>query len=85
MQGLFDCAHWIAFAVVAAAVLRTKRDWLAMLLVNQVAGLATALQAVAALLLALSHPDVRLRIAAIALVGTLATSAAALAERPLLG
>ena len=45
MQGLFDLAHWLAFAVMAASVLRTTRDWRAMLLWNQAVGLATALQA----------------------------------------
>ena len=31
MEGLFDLAHWVAFAVVAASVLRTERDWWLML------------------------------------------------------
>ena len=47
MQGLFDLAHWIAFAVVAASVLKTSRDWGWMLLANQAVGLATAAQAIA--------------------------------------
>ena len=31
MEGLFDLAHWVAFAVVAASVLRTPRHWRLML------------------------------------------------------
>ena len=46
MQGLFDMAHWVAFAVMAAAVLRTPRDWRAMLAFGQVAGLAAAAAAI---------------------------------------
>ena len=47
MQGLFDMAHWVAFAVVAASMLKTPRDWRAMLLVGQGVGLAVAAHAVA--------------------------------------
>ena len=42
MQGLFDLAHWVAFAVMAAAVLKTPRDWHRMLLANQAVGLLAA-------------------------------------------
>ena len=42
MQGLFDLAHWVAFAVMAAAVLRTPRDWRRMLWANQAVGLLAA-------------------------------------------
>ncbi len=47
MQGVVDAAHWFALTVVAAAVLRTARDWRALLNVNLGAGCVIALLAVA--------------------------------------
>ena len=47
MQGVIDAAHWFAFTVVAAAMLRTARDWRALLNVNLGAGCVIALLAVA--------------------------------------
>ena len=47
MEGLFDLAHWVAFAVVAAAVLRTRRDWALVLGIGLAVGTAAALSAVA--------------------------------------
>ncbi len=46
MQGVIDSAHWLAFAVVAAAVLRTMRDWRILLNLNLAASLAMALLAI---------------------------------------
>ena len=46
MQGLFDLAHWVAFAVMAAAVLKTPRDWRLMLFANQAVGLLAAVFAI---------------------------------------
>ena len=46
MQGLVDMAHWIAFAVVAAAVFRTAAQWRLLLLLSQAVGLAVAAQAI---------------------------------------
>ena len=46
MQGLVDLAHWLAFAVVLVAVLRTGEDWRRMLNVNVAVGLAAALAAI---------------------------------------
>ena len=42
MEGLFDLAHWIAFAVVAASVLRTRRDWAWVLGLGLAVGFAVA-------------------------------------------
>ena len=46
MQGVIDSAHWLAFAVVAAAVLRTMRHWRILLNLNLAASLAMALLAI---------------------------------------
>ena len=50
MEGLFDLAHWLAFAVVAASVLRTRRDWAWVLGAALAVGLAVALAALAQVL-----------------------------------
>ena len=50
MEGLFDLAHWLAFAVVAASVLRTRRDWAWVLGAALAVGLAIALAALAQVL-----------------------------------
>ena len=47
MQGVLDSAHWFAFAVVLASVLRTMRHWRILLNLNLAASLAMALLAVA--------------------------------------
>lgn len=36
MQGVFDLAHWLAFAIVAAAVFRRPQEWRLLLTVNVV-------------------------------------------------
>ena len=46
MQGLFDQAHWIAFAVMATAMLKTPHDWRRMLCASQAVGLAAATLAI---------------------------------------
>ena len=44
MQGVFDLAHWLAFAIVAASVFRSLRDWRVLLGVNvAVSGLVCGL------------------------------------------
>ena len=53
MQGLVDLAHWLAFAVVLVAVLRTDADWRRMLNVNVAVGLVAA----AAAILAYAFPE----------------------------
>ena len=47
MEGLVDTAHWVAFAVVLMATVRTGRDWNRLLNANLCVGLAVALAAVA--------------------------------------
>lgn len=47
MQGVVDSAHWLAFAVILASVLRTMRHWRILLNLNLAAGLAMALLAIA--------------------------------------
>ena len=47
MGGLFDLAHWLAFTVVAASVLRSRRDWAWMLAVGLAAGALAAASALA--------------------------------------
>ena len=42
MQGVVDQAHWFAFAVVLASMLRTGRDWRVLLALNLGAGSAMA-------------------------------------------
>ena len=49
MEGLVDAAHWAAFALVLASVLRGPRDWSLLLNANLCAGLAVSLIAVARL------------------------------------
>ena len=43
MQGVVDQAHWFVLAVVLASVVRTDRDWRALLILNLAAGTMTAL------------------------------------------
>ena len=43
MQGVVDLGHWVAFAVVLVSVLRTGREWRALLGVNLAAGAGIAL------------------------------------------
>ena len=47
MQGVVDLGHWVAFAVVLVSVLRTGRDWRALLGVNLAAGAGFALIVIA--------------------------------------
>ena len=47
MQGVVNLAHWLAFAVVLVSVLRTGREWRALLGLNLVAGAGIALIVVA--------------------------------------
>lgn len=46
MEGVLDSAHWLAFALVLASVLRTMRHWRILLNLNLAASLAMALLAV---------------------------------------
>ena len=46
MQGMFDLAHWFAFAVVLTSVFRTSRDWLYLLNFNLLVSLVMALMGV---------------------------------------
>ena len=43
MQGVVDQAHWFVLAVVLASVVRTDRDWRALLILNLAAGTMMAL------------------------------------------
>ena len=43
MQGVVDQAHWFVLAVVLASVVRTGRDWRALLILNLAAGTVMAL------------------------------------------
>ena len=47
MEGLVDTAHWVAFAVVLMATVRTARDWDRLLNANLCVGLAVAVAALA--------------------------------------
>ena len=47
MQGVVDLGHWVAFAVVLVSVLRTGREWRALLGVNLAAGGGIALIVIA--------------------------------------
>lgn len=47
MQGVLDSAHWLAFAVILASVLRTMRHWRILLNLNLAASLVMALLAIA--------------------------------------
>lgn len=42
MEGLLDLAHWVAFAVMAASVFRTPRDWARVLGIGLAVGAAVA-------------------------------------------
>ena len=46
MQGSVNAAHWIAFAVVVASVMRTSADWTRLLNLNLAVGLAVSLLAI---------------------------------------
>ena len=46
MQGIVNAAHWAAFALVAASVVRTPADWTRLLNANLAAGLAAAVFAI---------------------------------------
>ena len=46
MQGLVNAAHWAAFALVAASVARTGRDWTRLLNINLAVGLCVSAIAV---------------------------------------
>ena len=43
MQGVFDLAHWLAFALVLTSVFRTRQDWRHVLNVSLLTGLVMAL------------------------------------------
>ena len=47
MEGLLDLAHWAAFAVMAASMFRTRRDWAWVLGIGLAVGLAAAAAALA--------------------------------------
>ena len=47
MEGLLDLAHWGAFAVMAASMFRTRRDWAWVLGIGLAVGLAVAAAALA--------------------------------------
>ena len=47
MEGLLDLAHWAAFAVLAASMFRTRRDWAWVLGIGLAVGLAAAVAALA--------------------------------------
>ena len=46
MQGIVDAAHWAAFALVAASVVRTWADWMRLLNVHLGVGLAVSVLAI---------------------------------------
>ncbi|MYE60377.1 MAG: hypothetical protein F4X35_12710 [Alphaproteobacteria bacterium] len=46
MQGIVNAAHWMAFAVVAASVMRTPADWMRFLNLNLAVGLAVSVLAI---------------------------------------
>ena len=47
MQGVFDLAHWLAFAVVLTSVFRTRQDWRHVLNVSLLTGLVMGLMGAA--------------------------------------